>query len=73
MREPNPTARLLYPRKDAAYLLGISVRSLDYLIANKQLHFQKIGKRVLIHRKELERFASTNHYRSVVWVATLGG
>ncbi len=32
---PKPIARLLYPRKEAAYLPGISVRSLDYLIANK--------------------------------------
>lgn len=66
MPEPKPTARLLYPRKEAAYLLGISVRSVDYLIANKKLSFQKIGKRVLIHRKELERFASANHYGSVL-------
>jgi len=60
------TTRLLYPRKDAAFQLGISVRSLDYLISNKKLTFQKIGKRVLVHRKELERFASANHYDSVV-------
>jgi excisionase family DNA binding protein len=66
MPEPKATSRLLYPRKEAAYLLGISVRSLDYLIANKKLKLQKIGKRVLIRRKELERFASANHYGSVV-------
>ena len=49
--------RLLYPRKDAAFQLGISLRSLDYLIANHKLRFQKVGSRVLIHHKELERFA----------------
>ena len=58
-------SRILHPRKDAAYLLGISIRSLDYLVANKALKFQKIGKRVLIHRKELERFAGGNHYGGV--------
>lgn len=58
--------RLLYPRKEAAFQLGISVRSVDYLVAGKKLAFQKIGKRVLIHSKELERFASANHYGSVV-------
>jgi excisionase family DNA binding protein len=57
--------RLLYPRKDAAFQLGISVRSLDYLIANKKLTFQKIGSRVLVHHKELERFAAKNCYGSV--------
>lgn len=54
--------RLLYPRKDAAFQLGISVRGLDYLIKNKKLAFQKIGGRVLIHWKELQRFAGSNHY-----------
>jgi excisionase family DNA binding protein len=58
--------RLLYPRKDAAHLLGISVRGLDYLITQKKLAFRRIGKRVLIHHKELERFASANHYENVV-------
>ena len=61
----SPT-RLLYPRKDAAYQLGISVRMLDRLIAQKKIAFQKIGRRVLIHRKELERFASKNHYEVLV-------
>jgi excisionase family DNA binding protein len=62
---PTPT-RLLFPRRDAAFQLGISVRSLDYLISNKKINFRKIGKRVLIHWKELERFASANHYESVI-------
>ena len=61
-----PVTRLLYPRKDAAFQLGISLRSLDYLIANQKIRFQKIGSRVLIHHKELERFASANHYGTVV-------
>ena len=58
--------RLLYPRRDAAYQLGISVRGLDYLIKNKKLAFRKIGGRVLIHWKELQRFAASNHYEPVV-------
>jgi excisionase family DNA binding protein len=66
MPAPKIPHRLLYPRKEAAFQLGISVRSLDYLIANKRLKFQKIGGRVLIHWKELERFASANHYEPVV-------
>lgn len=59
-------SRILYPRKEAAYQLGISLRSLDYLIAHKKLTFQKLGGRVLIHRKELERFASMNHHDNLV-------
>jgi hypothetical protein len=57
--------RLLYPRKDAAFQLGISVRSLEYL-SNRKLAFQKIGKRVLIHHKELVTFAAKNHHSPVM-------
>ena len=49
--------RLLYPKKEAAYALGISVRSLDYMIANKRLRFAKLGKKVLIPAAELRRVA----------------
>jgi excisionase family DNA binding protein len=58
-------SRLLYDRKEAARQLSISVRSLDYLIANKQLGTRRLGKKVLIPHGELVRFASTNHYESV--------
>jgi hypothetical protein len=57
--------RLLHPRSDAACKLGISVRALDHLIAGKQIRTQKIGKRVLIHSKELTKFANANHYEPV--------
>ena len=53
---------LLYHRSKAACMLGISVRALDYLISNKKIQTQKIAKRVLIHQKELERFARANHH-----------
>lgn len=59
------TERLLYPRKDAAYQLGVSVRTLDYLIARKELETRRIGKKVLVTRKSLTRFANANHYGAV--------
>jgi hypothetical protein len=40
--------RLLYDRKSAALSLSISIRSLDYLVARRQLAFRKIGKKVVI-------------------------
>ena len=49
-------------------MLGISVRSLDYLIAGQHLRTQKIAKRVLIHARELERFARANHYEALTAV-----
>lgn len=47
-------------------MLGISLRALDYLVSGKKIRCQKIGSRTLFHHKELERFASANHYASVV-------
>jgi hypothetical protein len=41
--------RLLHPRDKAACILGISVRTLDYLISQKKIRAQQIAKRVLIH------------------------
>jgi len=58
--------RLLYTRKDAAFQLSISVRSLDYMIASKQVSTRRIGSRVLIPHEELVRLARSARVRSVV-------
>jgi hypothetical protein len=57
--------RLLHPRKEAAWMLGMSPRSLDYLIGNKQLATRRIGRRVLIPHSELVRFARADHFDSI--------
>jgi hypothetical protein len=57
--------KLLYSRKEAAHALGISIRSLDYLIAGKCLQTRRIGKKVLVPRASLVAFASGNHYGSI--------
>jgi hypothetical protein len=54
-------AKLLVGRKEAAARLSLSVRSVDYLMANRQLKFKRIGGRVLIAVPELERFAQIDH------------
>ena len=56
---------LLVGRKDAARMLSISERSLDYLLANQQLHARRIGSRVLIAVSELEHYARTDHPQRV--------
>jgi excisionase family DNA binding protein len=48
-------------REEAAQTLSISVRSVDYLIANKELTFRRIGGRVLIPVVELQKFARMDH------------
>ena len=60
-----PPQKLLYSRKDAAYALSISVRSLDYLIANKKLVTRKLGKKICVPHSELTRFARADHLNSL--------
>jgi hypothetical protein len=55
-------ARLLYDRKEAARQLSISPRSLDYIIAAKELDTRRIGRKVLVTHASLVRYASGNHY-----------
>ena len=62
------TERLLYPRRDAAFQLGVSVRTLDYMIARKELETRRIGKKVLVTRRSLVRFAGANHFGTVAGV-----
>ena len=61
-RKPVRSAeKLLLSREEAATLLSISRRSLDYLIANKAISVRRIGTRVLIPVKDLQRFARADH------------
>lgn len=57
---------ILLSRKQAALLLGISLRSLDYLIAQGRLRTRRIGKRVLILRQEVDRFSRGDHPEPIV-------
>lgn len=53
--------RLLVSRREAAVLLGLSVRTLDNLVLRGELRVRRIGRRVLVERRELERFARRDH------------
>jgi hypothetical protein len=69
LREKEAPTRLLYSRKEAAWLLCISPRSLDYLIGMKRLGTQRVGKRVMIPYSELVRFARANHFEPITKAA----
>lgn len=49
--------RILFPKKEAAVLLGISLRTLENLIARRELETRCIGRRRLIPRASLEKLA----------------
>jgi excisionase family DNA binding protein len=59
--EISPGEKFLLSRRDAAQVLSISQRALDYLIANKRLPTRRIGKRVLIPVADLRKFARADH------------
>ena len=49
--------QILFSKRQAAQVLSISLRTLDKLILLKRLPVHKIGRRVLISRTSIERFA----------------
>jgi len=57
--------KFLLCREDAAHVLSISLRALDYLIANKILPIRRIGTRVLIPLAALGQFARGDHPQRV--------
>lgn len=63
--------RILYSREEAAEQLSICVSTLEQLIAQGELQVRRLGKRILIPRKELERLAG--HDVHVVWPAKING
>ena len=61
-----PEDKLLVSREQAAQLLSISRRGLDYLLASNRLATRRIGGRVLIPMAELRRYAQNDHPERIV-------
>ncbi len=49
--------KVLFSKVETAFSLGISKRMVDILISKKLLRATAIGRRRLIHRREIERLA----------------
>lgn len=62
-----PAQKALFTKKEAAAMLSTSVSTLDVAIARGMLRARRQGRRVLIHRKEIDRFAKADHLR--IWPA----
>jgi excisionase family DNA binding protein len=52
---------LALSKVDAARVLGVSVRTVDRLIALKQLPVRRLGRRVLIPRNSLQGLLRADH------------
>jgi excisionase family DNA binding protein len=48
-------------KSEAAQLLGVSVRTIDRLIALKELPVRRLGRRVLIPRNSLQNLLRSDH------------
>jgi excisionase family DNA binding protein len=53
--------KLRYGRAESAFSLGISVRSVDYLISSRRLPHVKDGGRILVPAAALKKYASEPH------------
>jgi excisionase family DNA binding protein len=53
--------QILISKREAAAMLGLSVRTLENLISIKELPARRIGSRCLVERLVLERFARRDH------------
>jgi excisionase family DNA binding protein len=51
---------VLLSKKATAHMLSVSLRMVDYLVKGGELPSRRIGRRVLIPRKAIERFAERN-------------
>lgn len=62
--KPNPNEsvpKLLFSRKEAAYSLGLSLRSIAFLLARGELKYRKVGNKTLIPYAELVKFSKQDH------------
>jgi len=48
-------------KREAAQLLGVSLRTIDRLISLKELPVRRLGRRVLVPRTSLQTLLRTDH------------
>jgi excisionase family DNA binding protein len=51
--------KLLYRRQEAAFALGLSVRSIDAMIADRRLTTRRFGRCIVIPASDVRRVAET--------------
>jgi excisionase family DNA binding protein len=62
---------ILVSKKTAATMLSLCVRTIDHLIATKQLPSRRVGKRVLVPHAALVAFARRDHISARGCAATI--
>jgi excisionase family DNA binding protein len=62
------STRLSYSIREAAQLIGISVRSLRYLLQQGRIGYVKLGRRRLVKHEDLQRLLNKHYCRPVTSV-----
>jgi len=60
------TGQLLFSVPQGARVLGVSPRLLWLFVERGEIKTRRVGTRVLIHRREIEKFALRDHATKVV-------
>jgi hypothetical protein len=60
-QQRHETLKLLYSKRDAAAALSLSIRTIENLIARKELVARRVGARTLVVASSLEAFARKDH------------
>jgi excisionase family DNA binding protein len=53
--------KLLLTRQEVSDILGISLRTVDSILSARQLPSRRIGRRVFVERRVLEKFVTRDH------------
>lgn len=62
---PVPASKLAYSKAESAILIGVSLRTIDNLIARKEITVRRVGRRVLIPVTSMTAFLLRDHCTSL--------
>jgi excisionase family DNA binding protein len=57
-----PFPKLAYSKNEAAQMLSVSLRTIDNLIAQKEITVRRIGRRVIVPATSITAFLRNDHY-----------
>jgi excisionase family DNA binding protein len=57
-----PSEKLLFSRSEAAEMLSLSLSTLCVVINRGMIRVRRIGRRVMIEKREIEKFSRADHY-----------
>lgn len=61
----------MYSRREAAKYIGVSLSTIDVIVSRGMIRVRRLGRRVLIHQTELDRFVREDH--AEIWPAKHNG